>query len=193
MKHTVMERVQAGMNQTAWAGLPRLVATWDSMAAMTGMGQKDKPYPIDNIYRDGQYTVDWGIMESEYTDTYDEPGLGGDYRLQVIDIDLGRFFCLADIISLLQRGWLAIARLLVVVHVAQQKAKLREEQGGGEVSGRFRAAGGRFRNIWEYRDAGAGGRSMSGSGEKYSVSSGLVEMQCWRGGRAGTVAELTAW
>ena len=43
MKQTVIESVQAGMNQTALAGFPRLVAIWLSIAAITGIGQNDKP------------------------------------------------------------------------------------------------------------------------------------------------------
>lgn len=43
MKQMAMESVQAGMNHTALAGFPSDVAIWVSIAAITGIGQKDSP------------------------------------------------------------------------------------------------------------------------------------------------------
>jgi hypothetical protein len=50
-------------------------------------------------------------MRSQGTYTYDDPGLGRDYGLQLIYIDLGLFLRLVDIIGLVERGGLAVARL----------------------------------------------------------------------------------
>jgi hypothetical protein len=41
MKQTVIDSVQAGINQISFAGAPSSVAIWLSMAAITGIGKKD--------------------------------------------------------------------------------------------------------------------------------------------------------
>ena len=82
---------------------------------MTGMGQNDNPYPIDKIcplrqfgYVDGVYVR---MTEWMCPYTYDNPCLGRHDGLQLLDIDIGRFLSLVDVVGLLQRGRLVVASL----------------------------------------------------------------------------------
>lgn len=50
VKQTVMASDQLGINQMYSVGVPKDAATSDWMAAKTGMGQKERPYPSDRIF-----------------------------------------------------------------------------------------------------------------------------------------------
>jgi hypothetical protein len=72
-----------------------------------------------------------GDDEWEYTHTDNDPCLGRDHRLQLVYIDFSLLFSLVDILGLVQRGWLAGARLCGVVHGVQQE-ECSETRGVGE-------------------------------------------------------------